>query len=256
VTLDGGAAKWSWPTPYGPVTNLTFLDEAQSLVLFVNRHFCTNVGVDGEAVYAPPHDLNFHALLWALKELQVQAIVALGSTGTLRPAAVPVGSIVLPDDFLFVAPVPVTYWPNRVGTFAPDAARMELGRVHFAPAIPEDKPWVEFRDWVRQTLNSHTKLAPTGKSVHVAAAGGGDASGALEAAVPLAQGQGAESWPALSMAPPPLPELVYVHTNGPRFETRAEIASYVGLGHVVGMTCGKEWTLASELLMPYAVRHT
>lgn len=42
-------------------------------------------------------------------------------------------------------------------------------------------------------------------------------------------------------------EMVYVNTVGPRFETRAEIRSYRGIGHVVGMTAGHEWMLCEEL---------
>eukprot|EP01050_Picozoa_sp_SAG11_P006565 SAG11_NODE_512_length_8839_cov_5.600572_15_plen_51_part_01 len=28
----------------------------------------------------------------------------------------------------------------------------EVGRIHFAPAIEADAPWVELRDWVRSVL--------------------------------------------------------------------------------------------------------
>lgn len=46
---------------------------------------------------------------------------------------------------------------------------------------------------------------------------------------------------------------VYVATNGPRFETPAEIRAYSMLGgHVVGMTCVPEVILAAELGMNFA----
>lgn len=49
------------------------------------------------------------------------------------------------------------------------------------------------------------------------------------------------------------PEAVYVATNGPRFETPAEIRMYAKLGgDVVGMTGVPEVTLARELNMHYA----
>ncbi len=49
------------------------------------------------------------------------------------------------------------------------------------------------------------------------------------------------------------PEAVYVATNGPRFETPAEIRMYARLGgDVVGMTGVPEVTLARELKMHYA----
>ena len=88
VTLTSDTT-FSWPTPYGSVTGLSFLDAGQR-VLFVNRHFCTNIGADGEPTYAPPHDVNFKAMLWAFKDLGCVGICALGSTGTLRPETVPV----------------------------------------------------------------------------------------------------------------------------------------------------------------------
>lgn len=49
------------------------------------------------------------------------------------------------------------------------------------------------------------------------------------------------------------PGAVYVCTNGPRFETPAEIRMFATLGaHVVGMTGYPEVALARELALPYA----
>jgi purine nucleoside phosphorylase len=47
---------------------------------------------------------------------------------------------------------------------------------------------------------------------------------------------------------------VYGHTNGPRFETRAEIR-WLGAAGVtaVSQTCGPEAVLAGELELPYAL---
>merc|ERR1712100_656947 len=47
--------------------------------------------------------------------------------------------------------------------------------------------------------------------------------------------------------------IVYVNSIGPRFETRAEIRAYQAVGHVVGMTCSKEWALCEELEVPYCL---
>merc|ERR1719277_1505387 len=72
----------------------------------------------------------------------------------------------------------------------------------------------------------------------------------------MARGQTRASWPCNGHAEEAIEEhpCVYVNTVGPRFETRAEIRSYRDLGGaVVGMTCGYEWALCSELLMPYAL---
>ncbi len=45
---------------------------------------------------------------------------------------------------------------------------------------------------------------------------------------------------------------VYIHTLGPRLETRAEVAMLSQFGDVVGMTMAHEATLAQELGLPYA----
>ncbi len=44
---------------------------------------------------------------------------------------------------------------------------------------------------------------------------------------------------------------IYIQTNGPRLETRAEISMYSGLGDIVGMTMANEATLAMEKGMEY-----
>ena len=47
---------------------------------------------------------------------------------------------------------------------------------------------------------------------------------------------------------------VYAHTNGPRFETRAEIQALGAAGAAaVSQTCGPEAVLAGELELPYAL---
>lgn len=45
---------------------------------------------------------------------------------------------------------------------------------------------------------------------------------------------------------------VYVQTNGPRLETKAEIKFFSTIGHVIGMTMVHEATLCCELRIPYA----
>jgi len=45
---------------------------------------------------------------------------------------------------------------------------------------------------------------------------------------------------------------IYVQTQGPRLETRAEINILKGYGDVVGMTMASEATLAAEVEIPYA----
>ena len=86
VTVSG-QERYSLATPFGHVVNISFLD-AGKRVLFVNRHLSTSMDPNGAATYAPPHEVNFHALLYALKKLNVKGICAIGSVGTLRPGKV------------------------------------------------------------------------------------------------------------------------------------------------------------------------
>ncbi len=53
----------------------------------------------------PPHRINFRAMASALALAGVDRVVALGSVGSLRTAHPP-GTILLPDDYLSMAPVP------------------------------------------------------------------------------------------------------------------------------------------------------
>ena len=179
----------------------------------MDRHNSTNIAEDGKPTYAPPHDVNFHSIIWALKHLNVKGVIAIGSTGTLHPkevhagtprsaasstraraftvivvhhnkpnqleqdhqrkasenratpantlccsvaaallSQVPVGSLLMPDDYFCVLPTPVTFWPYKVGAMEPGAG--EVGRIHFAPAGDFDAPWTTLRSWVKQTLNA------------------------------------------------------------------------------------------------------
>mmetsp|Transcript_29841 Transcript_29841/g.70967 ORF Transcript_29841/g.70967 Transcript_29841/m.70967 type:complete len:308 (+) Transcript_29841:45-968(+) len=227
-----GVERFSFSTALGEVVNISFLDDAKRVV-FVNRHLCTHVDKDGKATYAPPHEVNYHAMILALKKLNVKAICAIGSTGTLRPDAVPVGSIIMPDDYAFVLPTAVTFWGKLpMATFEP--AEGDEGRIHFAPASGTEQEWVAMRHWVQQTLTPVLK--------------------AQASKIAMCPAQTEATWPCfISTAVGNEVESAYVQTSGPRFETRSEIQQYKSLGHVVGMTCSSEWTLAQELKLPYVL---
>lgn len=235
VQLEG-QDPWVVDTPFGPCVLSAF--DAEKRVLFASRHNCTSVDPEtGKASYAPPHEVNYRALVWALV---VQSdckggIVAIGSTGTLDPEGVPVGSVVMADDYYMVRTEPITFWGQKgVGIF--EKPGDGEGRIHYTPANPCDGAWLAFRRRVQQVLQ------PVLASV--------------SAHVKLAKGQTAELWPAVHSHSPGRDlddSLVYVSTVGPRFETRAEIRAYQRVGHVVGMTCGREWALCEELQVPYCL---
>lgn len=222
-----GKEQFRVSTPFGDCL-ISCLDDSKR-VLFVNRHLCTTIDATGKATYAPPHLVNYQAMIWALAVECgcASGIVALGSTGTLHPETIPVGSVVMPDDYYMVRPEPVTFWPHpAIGDFAPPEEN-GLGRIHYSPADPQDAGFTGLRNRVQAILGPVLPTLPEGR-------------------VKFAERQTAENWPCV-------PDHTYVNTIGPRFETRAEIRQYRGTGHVVGMTCAREWALCEELRVPYAL---
>ncbi|MEO5367950.1 MAG: hypothetical protein H7831_16645, partial [Magnetococcus sp. WYHC-3] len=149
-----GAQTLEVATDYGVVTLL-----ARPGLLFLQRH--------GMGSYTPPHRINHHANLQALKRAGATGVLALGSVGSLQEAIRP-GTFVLPDDF-FAPQVNPTFFDDKRG--------------HQTPGF--DIPW---RTRVFQAYN---RLSPPGP--------------------PLRNGG------------------VYWQTQGPRFETPAEIRAHQGI---------------------------
>mmetsp|Transcript_49220 Transcript_49220/g.107108 ORF Transcript_49220/g.107108 Transcript_49220/m.107108 type:complete len:190 (+) Transcript_49220:1-570(+) len=141
------------------------------------------------------------------------------------------------DDYYRVRPSPIsTFWGNeKIGGFAvPDADG--VGRIHYTPADPLDERWMGLRRVVQGILRP---VPPRY----------GDK-------VKMATGQTPESWPCIGGVTPGTElegSAIYVMSEGPRFETRAEIREYRNVGHFVGMTCGREWALVEELCLPYVL---
>ncbi|MEA3347965.1 MAG: MTAP family purine nucleoside phosphorylase, partial [Pseudomonadota bacterium] len=84
IELFAGLKKREAETAYGRV----MVDEGDGL-FFLQRHGTPPV---------PPHKLNHHANLLALKEYGVKYIVAVNSTGSLQ-SNLPPGSLLVPDDY-------------------------------------------------------------------------------------------------------------------------------------------------------------
>lgn len=232
-----GKDPWLVQTPFGDCL-LSALDD-EKCVIYANRHLCTKIEqATGKATYAAPHEVNYQALIWALAVESgcKGGIVAIGSTGTLDPKKLPVGSVVMPDDYYMVRPEPNTFWGNdRIGTFGVPADG-GVGRMHYTPADTLDDKWLAFRKRMQAAV------CPSLDD--------------LRSKVKLADGQTPEIWPmSHSFSPGATHEksVVYVNTIGPRFETRAEIRAYQGVGHVVGMTCAREWALCEEVSVPYCL---
>lgn len=89
-------------TPYGePSGALTFGRLAGRDIVFVARH--------GYGHTIAPHEINYRANIWALKELGVEGIFALATVGAIRADLAP-RSLVIPHQVL-------DYTHSRVSTF-------------------------------------------------------------------------------------------------------------------------------------------
>ena len=79
-------------TPYGdPSGPLVFGTLNGAEVVFLSRH--------GQAHTIPPHEVNYRANIWALKEQNVSGVIAVASVGGIRSDLGP-GEIVIPDQII------------------------------------------------------------------------------------------------------------------------------------------------------------
>lgn len=155
-------------------------------VYFLNRH--------GVGHKVPPHLINYKANIYALKQLEVEKIIATAAVGSLKKDIVP-GTLVFLDQF-------IDFTSGREHTFFTGQSN---GVVHVdltEPYCPD----------IRKLLIETAKEAE------------------------------------LTMRE----KGTYVCTQGPRFETPAEITMFTGLGgDVVGMTNVPEVVLAREAEICY-----
>jgi len=194
IALIGGSAVEELPvsreigpleTPYGKSSEVFLIRLGDTQVLFMPRH-----GVEHSL---PPHRVNYRANVWALKELEVERIVATNAVGAINPSMRP-GDLVVPHDLIdFTKLRPTTFYDE------PPVTHVDVSQVY----CPE----------VRRALVEACREA------------------------------GVRFWD----------HGVLVCTEGPRFETPAEIRVFRLLGaDLVGMTGFPEPVLARELGMCYA----
>lgn len=155
----------------------------------------------GEAHDRLSHQVQHRANLWAMRELDVGAVLATTSVGVLDPA-IGLGIPLVFSDLFFPS--------NRL----PDGS---LATFFDRPGDPMRGHWVPdqpFSPTLRRCL--------------------------LEACAAIGE-------PAVDAG-------TYVHADGPRFNTRVELAWFRSAGAVgVSQTCGPEAVLAGELDLPYAL---
>ena len=79
-------------TPFGEASGpLTIGELKHQRAIFLARH--------GYGHTIPPHEVNYRANIWALKEKGATAIIAVAAVGSIRPDLKP-GDIVLPDQII------------------------------------------------------------------------------------------------------------------------------------------------------------
>jgi 5'-methylthioadenosine phosphorylase len=93
-------------TDYGNVTIFTY-DSEGSRFMFLPRH--------GESHSCPPHKVNYRANIMALKQIGIENIIGVASTGSLKKKIKP-GSFVVLDQFLdFTKARPSTFFDGEDG---------------------------------------------------------------------------------------------------------------------------------------------
>jgi len=175
-------------TPFGePSAPLVFGHLGGQQAVFLARH--------GHGHTIPPHEVNYRANIWALKEVGANQVIAVNAVGGITPAMTS-GSLVFPDQI-------IDYTYGRNHTFFGNEQKA-VTHVDFTFPYCEE---------LRLSL--------------IAAAN--------RARLPVA------------------PKGTYAATQGPRFETIAEIRRLERDGaDIVGMTGMPETSLARELSLCYA----
>jgi 5'-deoxy-5'-methylthioadenosine phosphorylase len=175
-------------TPFGePSAPLVFGHLGSQNAVFLARH--------GHGHTIPPHDINYRANIWALKEVGASHVIAVNAVGGITPTMT-AGSLVFPDQI-------IDYTYGRVHTFF-GIEQKSVTHIDFT------FPYCEELRQVLVTAAQRARLS------------------AVE--------QG-----------------TYAATQGPRFETIAEIRRLErDGGDIVGMTGMPETSLARELGLCYA----
>ena len=163
-------------------------DTARSPLGVFDRGASVTVYRHGLETYVPAHAVDYAAHLRALRELGCDRVLGLSSVGSLHPE-LPVGSFVVPDDFIAYVQPPVVA----------DSASQHVVP-GFTPA------------WRAALLDAWRDVAGE----------------------PVVDGG------------------VYWQSNGPRFETRAEIRLAAAAADVVGMTLASECVAANQVGLAYA----
>ena len=176
-------------TPFGePSAPMVFGQLGGREAVFLPRH--------GPGHTIPPHEVNYRANIWALKQTGVTKVIAVNAVGGISPDFLASGTLVIPDQI-------IDYTYGRAHTFF-GSEHKKVTHVDFSYPYCEE---------LRKVLIAAAKPA------NLAVVGQG----------------------------------TYGATQGPRFETAAEILRMEKDGaHIVGMTGMPEAGLAREFELCYA----
>ncbi len=128
VAVIGGTGMNVWPgleidqrlviaTPYGPASAPLLLGRVYGVpACFLARH--------GEGHKIPPHQINYRANLWALREAGVRSIVAIAAVGGITHWYPP-GAVGVPDDA-------IDYTAGREHTYSDGSDRWTLHHVEMS----------------------------------------------------------------------------------------------------------------------------
>ncbi|KPK68476.1 MAG: 5'-methylthioadenosine phosphorylase [Acidithiobacillales bacterium SM23_46] len=176
-------------TPYGePSAPMIFGELSGREILFLPRH--------GAGHTIPPHEVNYRANIWALREAGVRNVIAVNAVGGIAPDFIAPETIVIPDQI-------IDYTWGRAHTF-----------------FGAESKTVEHVDFTSPYCESLRTLVIS-----------------------------AASKARLSV----IPHGTYAATQGPRFESAAEISRIErDGGDIVGMTGMPEAGLAREKELCYA----
>lgn len=106
--IDDDSIQREWnriPTPYG-IADASCISMNGRETLFMRRH--------GPGLNVPPHLINYHANIWAMKELGVKYIVATAAVGSLHLSLTP-GTLSVINDFIDFTKRRVTTIYNEIG---------------------------------------------------------------------------------------------------------------------------------------------
>ncbi|MGD2073235.1 MAG: S-methyl-5'-thioinosine phosphorylase [Candidatus Thorarchaeota archaeon] len=183
-------------TPFGQSAPITTFQFGGKKAYFLTRH--------GEGHAIPPHLINYKANIYALRELNINHVIATNAVGSLHMDITP-GDFIIPDQLIDLT-------NSRESTFFMGDSKPDYP-VEFRKVKHTDVSYPYEGDVQQTLLNVLSKYNEI--DCHT--------------------------------------EGTYVCTNGPRFETAAEIqmAKQAG-GDIVGMTSAPECFLARELDLDYA----